>query len=507
MLWCGIKFGDHESLLRHLKDCSQLSASEYWCPCCHRAESFASNKIPEPLPGSDNQSPFLKKHSLLKRFLRKRFSRKRATDPREDPPKITNPSEQELHSNHILEMWGLRSFHREVDATDYGGDLPQLEAGVETYEKQRDTFGSPYKISINSAPIEKDSWNVIPEKDGNSITHAELPTCGSHSFSDSGAELPLQSQPKASMRREVIPLYPNESSYTSMSSSCPDTLSGQPDPQSYIGRHIPVNAPTGFSQSNVTSHLSNPVPNYINPEQHSFPFEYGPPYTQNLDYDSPRPARQDHSRSQIDGRNSASGRLDYQHIPFAPRSTPVDYGSPHTQNLDYIGMKSKMDPQLSLNTINFLSEDRAQIFPHSYPNPWPGPENSPRSASSNETNNTGYSGSQRTALTPATPFSVSASPISISPQDISDSPARSSGILVKKFRCQTCGKSFTDQSNRKRHEKTLHGDNVRFPCIAGCGKTFSRSDNRPRHYQNDHPTIKRMATQLRKQRIQRRATT
>lgn len=496
LLWCGINFDNHDSLLRHLQDCPQLSTSGYWCPRCHRAESFASNKI----AGSDCQSPVQKKPSRLKKLLRKPFSRKRASFPSQDSTMRPNSVLQAFHSNHIRETDNIK-LHPELDdyypleLDDYDPrQFPlELEADIRTWGQQRDTFSSSDTLHINTPSFER------YEKDGNSMIPLELPGHDSDLFNNGGAELPMLSQSNIAMEKEVVDSHADEHSYPTMSIPFPGPVSGQFDLRDYIGGHIPGNASPEFSPSNE-------LPDLLTPD-FSFP-ELEDLFQKTIADVIDQAARQGHI-SQNDGLNPASGLLDHQEIPIAdrsgygpfhapnlaevqtpchhrsyfdhaPRSTP--YGLPHRQKLVHIGIRPTMDP---LDTLNVSAG--GQLFRQGHPNPETGPENSPLSTSSDHTNTTSSSESAGTAITPVTPFSSSGSPIGLSPPNISNSPARSSGSPQENgFTCKICGRAILDRSNFNRHIKETHDRVVRILCRLRCGKTFSRAGNEDRHYQDIH---------------------
>ena len=207
LLWCGVSFVDNESLLRHLKNCPQLPASGYWCPRCHRAESFATTKIPEAIPRSANQSPVHKKPSRLRKIFCKYFSRKRATDPKKDPTTKPEPFLQGMHCDRGLGMTNHGLHH---DPRFYSHELG--------------------------------TRNIFVEKDANSPVKRR-------------AELPVQSQqPILFMQREVAGSGANGSSYAPTSSRSPDRVSGQPDPPRYDNEHFsepenPLNSPANLDSA------------------------------------------------------------------------------------------------------------------------------------------------------------------------------------------------------------------------------------------------------------------
>lgn len=61
----------------------------------------------------------------------------------------------------------------------------------------------------------------------------------------------------------------------------------------------------------------------------------------------------------------------------------------------------------------------------------------------------------------------------------------------KSCRCLLCpDKTFTDKSNLKRHERDIHNDMARLPCLKeGCDASFApgRKDNRLKHVRAKHP--------------------
>lgn len=473
LLWCGISFDNHDSLLRHLKDCPQLSTSGYWCPRCYRAESFASNKI----PGSDCQSPVQKKPSRLKKLLRKPFSRKLASIPSQDSTMRPHFLLQGFHSNHIREtdnthLHAEMGHYSPLELDGYNPRQPpvELEADIRARGQQRDTFSSSDTFNINNPSIER------YEKDGNSMIFPELPGSDPDWFNNGGAE-------------HSCPIMPSQ---------FPGPVSGQFNPQDYTGGHIPGNASPEFSPSNGQLDPFSPDSSY-----REFEDMFGKSTADVID----QVARQGHI-SQNDGRNPASGLLDHQDIPIAdrsgygpshapnlaevqtpchdrsnfdhaPRSTP--YWLPHKQKLFHIGIRPTMDP---LNTVN-VSEG-GQLFRQGHPNPETGPENSPLSASSDHTNTTSSSESAGTTITPVTPFSSSGSPIGLSPPNIANSPARSSGSPQENgFTCTICGRVIRERSNFNRHGKEKHG-NIHILCRLRCGKDFTRASNEKRHYRDIH---------------------
>ena len=62
-------------------------------------------------------------------------------------------------------------------------------------------------------------------------------------------------------------------------------------------------------------------------------------------------------------------------------------------------------------------------------------------------------------------------------------------ILVKNghkdFKCEYCGKSFTDAGALKKHIKCIHEGRKDFKCDS-CGKTFSQSSNLRTHEKKVH---------------------
>lgn len=418
--WCSIKFNNHESLLCHLKNCPQLSASDYRCSRCRQVESFASNKIPEPIPGSGYQSPVRKGPSLLKKLLRKPFSRKRAPDPSQNLTTESNPLPKAL----------------------------ELEAPVGTRGQQKDNFGGPDTLNMNSATLGID-WSRKFEMED---IFVELPT--------DGDQMPLNTSPEFSQFNELCSL-------------------------------VEFN----LEESALYEQIANPL-------------RRGSGHDDQVNL--PEPARQDNI-GQIDCCNSASGKFDHQKIPLAdsralwptypcydpsyipyqaevqtpwnprsnldhaPRSTSFAYGLPHRQNPNHISNKSIR------NTINVLVDGQRAIQGHA--NPETGPVNSPLSASSNQTNTT-WSNESMGPLFPITPFSGAGSPTGSSPRNVFNSSARSSGSPRKNgFTCETCGRTINDISNLKRHKKHIHGEVVPTSCRAGCGKEFTRRDNEERHYE------------------------
>lgn len=76
LLWCRKRFEDLGSCLQHLPTCPWLPSAMYWCPYCHRPESFASL-------GLDNKTN--PQHRLRRKLAKRaasffrRFGRKNAS--------------------------------------------------------------------------------------------------------------------------------------------------------------------------------------------------------------------------------------------------------------------------------------------------------------------------------------------------------------------------------------------------------------------------------------------
>ena len=66
-------------------------------------------------------------------------------------------------------------------------------------------------------------------------------------------------------------------------------------------------------------------------------------------------------------------------------------------------------------------------------------------------------------------------------------PKSSSRSRKKTYPCKTCGKPFTDHSNRTRHER-IHSGEEPYTC-EHCGKSFKNSSNRVKH-ERTHSRIK-----------------
>ena len=55
----------------------------------------------------------------------------------------------------------------------------------------------------------------------------------------------------------------------------------------------------------------------------------------------------------------------------------------------------------------------------------------------------------------------------------------------KDFKCDSCGKSFTQAGNLKQHVKTIHKGRKDFKCET-CGKSFNTSSCLNKHINNVH---------------------
>lgn len=293
-----------------------------------------------------------------------------------------NPRSQELHSDYIPEMDGM-CLHAELNDYDPG---PELEA--DGGGQQRDTFGSPDTIIMNSAPPE------IHEMGGNSMILPELASRGSSLFNPCGAELPTMEREEVDFRADEHRL-PNP---------FPEKVFGQPH-RSYISGHTPGNSSPEFSQFKEPLH-------FLNSKHEDLSLEAIAAWVNVFDKGN---------ISQIDGRNLASGMFDHQgygpshtanladvqthdpqpNLDHAPRSTPPDYPFSQTQNLANIGIKP------TINTINVRAEGQRVRQGHPYPET--GPIDSPLSASSSQTTDSN-TWSMGTPFTPLTPFSGAGSP-------------------------------------------------------------------------------------------------
>ena len=55
---------------------------------------------------------------------------------------------------------------------------------------------------------------------------------------------------------------------------------------------------------------------------------------------------------------------------------------------------------------------------------------------------------------------------------------------IRSFKCEECGRRFTQSNNRDRHYKNVHLNQRKYECNI-CKKVFGRADNLARH-KNDH---------------------
>lgn len=509
VLWCGINFDNDESLLCHLKDCPHLSTSGYWCPRCHRAESFASHKIPVPRPSYP--IPVQKRPSRLRKLLHKHFIRKRASEPSQDSTMIPELDTQELYRYHgypIEEMDGQGiQEHYDLSGLSSGWGAP-----IGTWGQQSNTWGSPDTPITNSPPFEMDSWIHGVEKDGDMIL--ELATdgdqiTGNTSFPESSQlNEPLnQSGPVPYLfAPDVDDLFQQveEALLPSNFDHIGQATFTEPARQSQIdGRNT---APGMFDRQNIPSEYRRELrPTYPGYDPSHIPDwdpETGPvnaplaasynqtnttcsnesmgtaltPVTAFSDAGSSARLPTHSSYSPSRTRNWAEGHP--QVSPnHAPRSTPSPYGLLHTPSLAHINIKP------TINTINVPAG--GQRVRHGHSNPETGPGNSPLSASSNQTDTTYSNESMGTVITPVTPFSDLASPTGSSPRNVSNSTQSSGNPRQNRFTCKTCGRTLTDASNLRRHEKHKHSEVDPIPCRAGCGREFTRRDNEGRHYENE----------------------
>lgn len=389
VLWCGINFDNDEALLCHLKDCPHLSTSGYWCPRCHRAESFASHKT--PVPGPSDQIPVQKRPSRLKRLLQKHLIRKRASDPSQDPTMKPKPHPQELYShssNHIGELDG-QGIYEHYDPTtmkpklhpqelnscpshptwemdgqgihedyDPSGLSSERGAPAGTGGQQNNTWVSPDTQIMNSPPFEMDCRDHRVEKDGDMI--CELSTDNTSFPESSQVNVPPdQSDPVRDFTsddwlQQLEYLYPSNSEHNGQATFPVSARQSKTD-----GRNP---APVMFDHQGIPSVDCR---------------ELRPTYS---GYGSYTPNRAEAQRSW-----------------YPPKSPPSGYPLPHTQNLAH----SAIEP--TLNAINFLAD--GQRVRQGQPNPETGPVNSPLAASYNRYNTTCFNESMGTVLTPVTAFS------------------------------------------------------------------------------------------------------
>lgn len=505
VLWCGINFDNDESLFCHLKDCPHLSTSGYWCPRCHRAESFASHKIPVPRPSYP--IPVQKRPSRLRKLLHKHFIRKRASPPSQDSTMTPELDTQELYlypGYPIKEMdgQGIQELY------DPSGLSSGWGAPIRTWGQQSNTWGSHDTPITNSPPFEMDSWIHGVEKDGDMIL--ELATdgdqiTGNTSFPESSQlnEPLVQSGPVPYLFTpdpdnlfqqveahlpsnfdhigQAILNEPARQSQIDGRNTAPGMFYRQDIPSEYRRElrptysgydpsHIPdwdpetgpVNAPLAASYNQTNTTCSNEsmgtaltAGSSARLPTHS---SYGPSPTRNW----------------AEGQNFWHPQVSPNH---APRSTPSPYGLLHPPDLAHINIKP------TINTINVPAGGLRVRHGHS--NPETGPGNSPLSASSNQTETTYSNESMGTVITPVTPFSDLGSPTGSSPRNVSNSTQSSGNPRKNRFTCKTCGRTLTDASNLRRHEKNKHSEVDPIPCRAGCGREFTRRDNEGRHYENE----------------------
>ena len=55
----------------------------------------------------------------------------------------------------------------------------------------------------------------------------------------------------------------------------------------------------------------------------------------------------------------------------------------------------------------------------------------------------------------------------------------------KNYRCNSCGKSFSESENLKKHILTIHEIQSNYKCDY-CGKSFTTSENMMKHNKNAH---------------------
>lgn len=514
VLWCGINFDNEASLLCHLKDCPHLSASYYWCPRCHRAESFASYKRPVPSPSC--QSPVQKRPSPLKKLLHKHFCRKSASVSSQDPTMKPNHHPHKFYSHHN----SYHNYHNPIGELDgqgsHGYYVPselssERGAPIGTLGQQNNTLSSPDTLNTNREPVEMPMpfWLDSVEKDGDEISELNGdPIMGNSSFPESSQSNELSDR---------LPLLSPQVSY---------------DFFKHIDDTWPIPEPTGQGQIDGR----NPAAGIV--DQQDIP---------SVDYRELRPTNSDHDPSlipnQAEAQNSWYLRANPDHAPnvypvchtqnracsaiesttnainflayeqedrqsqpypatgpvnsllaasykqtcsshpqdspnYVPISTNSAYGFLHTQTL----ANASFQPRI--NTTNIPAGGHR--VPRGHPNPETRPVNSPLSASSNQTNTTWSNDSMGTVPTPVTTFSDSHSPAELSPLRGSNSAQPSSNPQQSRYTCKECGRTIKDRSNFKRHGKHKHGNVDPIPCRAGCGEDFTRSDNERRHYAREY---------------------
>lgn len=443
VLWCGINFDNEASLLCHLKDCPHLSASDYWCPRCHRAESFASYKRPVPSPSC--QSPVQKRPSRLKKLLHKHFCRKSASDSSQDPTMNPRHHPYDMYSYH-------NSYHHsscnpigELDGQGTHGHYVPSElssergAPVGTLRQQNNTLSSPDTLNTNHEPVEMYSSMGSVEKDGDEISELNGdPNMGNTAFPESSQanELYDQSWPALLSPQDAVDLFKQTD----------DTW--------------PIHEPTGQSQIDGRNSAAGIV------DQQDI---------SSVGYRKLRPTYSDHDPSLIPNQAEAQ---DSWYLRANPDHAPNVYHSAYDFFLTQTLADTSFQPRI--NTTNFPAGGHR--VPRGHPNPETAPVNSPLSASSNQTNSSWSNDSMGTVPTPVTSFSDSHSPAGLSPLSGSNSAQPSSNPQQSRFTCKECGRTIKDRSNFKRHGKHKHGKVDPIPCRAGCGEDFTRSDNEKRHY-------------------------
>ena len=551
VLWCHQNFDNDDSLLCHLKGCPHLSASSYWCPRCHQAESFASYKIPVPRPSY--QTPVQKKLSLLKKLLQTHFSRKGDSATSQNPTMKPKLHQQKFYSypTHRTGQMDDQGLH---GLNDPSGLPYDLEASGGTWGRQNNTLDSPNTLIMNSALFEMDNRTQRFEKDGDMV--GELPTDGyqltgntsvpeSSQFNEppdqSGPVLDLFTPEIDELIEQTMPpwasgfghigeatvpmparnfdhpdipfvdcqeLQPRHSGYDP--SFTPSRVEAQ---RPWYHRADPDHEPRStppvyplFHTQNLT-HSAEPTINPINLQK----VRQGQPNPETGPVNSPLATSYNQSNSNESMGAGSSKRLpthssygpshstEFQTLGHlqarpghGPRSTTSGCGLLHTQNLTH---------KPTINTTNFPAGGQRARQGHS--NLETGPVNSPLSASSDQTNTTGSNEFMGTVLTPLTPFSDSDSPTGLSPRNVSNSSAQSSvNPRQNKPTCKTCGRPFTDASNLRRHEKQIHGNVDPTYCRRSCGQKFTRRDNEERHYEN-HCKIERSGSDTKRRKARR----
>ena len=51
---------------------------------------------------------------------------------------------------------------------------------------------------------------------------------------------------------------------------------------------------------------------------------------------------------------------------------------------------------------------------------------------------------------------------------------------IRSFKCEDCGRRFTQSNNRDRHYENVHNKQIKYECNI-CQKVFGRADNLARH--------------------------